>query len=157
MGEAQPLLGKATSTLQGPLDFWSTLFKGDRGAMSQLLGPELDAVAARDLASRRAVSQFSPRGSTLNSRLGELDATTQGDINRMFLSLRPEAADRLTELAQLLFGSGTALFNSSTGASGNALGNLLQNRSLNLNERQTRQAGNSNIFRAANFLWGGAG
>lgn len=157
MGEAQPLLGQAKSTLQGPLDFWGTLLKGDRSAMSSMLGPELDAISAQDAATKRGFSQFAPRGSMMGARLGELSEGTQRDINQQFLNLRPQAADQVGQLAQLLFGVGTNLFNASTGASGNALQSLLGQRAGNQNERALRQQQNSNIFRAANFLWGGVG
>lgn len=141
LGKAVPLLDSAISNVQKPIDYWSTLLSGDRGAMSALLGPELDAISARDAANRNAIFQFSPRGTAMSSRLGELDRNTASDINRSFLQVRPQAAQQLADLAQLLFGSGTALFNASTGASGNALGNLLQNRQLNLSERGMRTQG----------------
>lgn len=157
MARANPLLDQSNSTLSGPLNFWNTMASGNRGAMSKLLGPELDAVGERDAANKQAFSQFAPRGSSMGQRLGEQSQGTTSDINRMFLNLRPEAMDKMTELSQLLFGEGSTLFNAATGTAGNTLGNLLQNRGLNQQSQQMRQAGNSNIFRAANFLWGGVG
>lgn len=155
MGQAQPLLKQATSTLQGPLDFWNTLLKGDRTAQSAMLGPELDSIAQRDQAGRSAASQFSPRGTGLGNRLGELSQGTQSDINRAFLSLRPQAADQVGQMAQLLYGVGTNLFNASTGASGNALQSLLGQRSGDLQSQQLRMQGNQNIFKLASGLFTG--
>lgn len=152
-----PLLGKASSTIDKPLDFWTTLLKGDRTASSAMLGPTLDGISDRDAATKSAFSQFAPRGSTMGARLGELSQGTTSDVNRAFLDLRPQAADQLGQLAQLLFGVGTNLFNSSTGASGNALQALLGQRSGNQQSQALRQQGNQNIFRAANFAWGGQG
>lgn len=157
MGQAQPLLGRASSAIEGPLSFWTTLLNGDRGAMSSLLGPELDGISERDSVARRAISQFGPRGSGMSARLGELGEGTARDINTAFLNLRPQAADQVGNLAQLLFGVGTNLFNASTGTSGNTLQSLLGRESANQQDRALRQQGNGNIFRAANFLWGGVG
>lgn len=141
LDKAKPLLDEGTSTLKGPLDYWKTLLSGDRGGIASLLGPELDAIGGRDAAARSSFSQFAPRGTSMGSRLGELNQTTQGDINRNFLSARPQAAEQLSQLAQLLFGTGTGLFNASTGASGNSLQALLGNKSDNTANRQIGQTG----------------
>lgn len=141
LNEAKPLIGRGGVTLQGPLDYWNTLLKGDRSATTAMLGPELDAIGGRDAAARSSFSQFAPRGTSMGSRLGELNTTTQGDINRNFLSARPQAAEQLSQLAQLLFGTGTGLFNASTGASGNSLQALLGNKSDNTANRQIGQTG----------------
>lgn len=157
MDTAMPLLSKASSTIDKPLDFWTTLLKGDRTASSAMFGPTLDGISDRDAAGKAAFSQFAPRGSTMGARLGEVSQGTTSDVNRAFLDLQPQAADQLGQLAQLLFGVGTNLFNSSTGASGNALQALLGQRSGNQQSQALRQQGNQNIFRAANFAWGGQG
>lgn len=152
MGRATPLLDKAVSTIDKPLDFWTTLLKGDRSASSAMLGPTLDAIGDRDAASKAAFSQFAPRGSSMGARLGELSQGTTSDVNRAFLDLQPQAADQLGQLAQLLFGVGTNLFNSSTGASGNALQALLGQRSGNQQSQAMRMQGNQHIFDELNGL-----
>ena len=122
---------------------------GDRSAQTSLLGPELDAISERDAADRSSTLEFAPRGTALTSRLGELGTKTTGDINRNFLSVRPQAADKLSELVQLLFGAGTSLFNASTGTSGNALQALLGNKSDNTRNREIGQSG---FHSGVNFL-----
>lgn len=156
LDSALPLLGKGSSAIEGPLNFWSTLLKGDRTASSAMLGPTLDSIGNKDAAGKAAFSQFAPRGSSMGARLGELSQGTASDVNHAFLDLQPQAADQMGQLAQLLFGVGTNLFNSSTGASGNALQALLGQRSGNQQSQLMRMQGNQNIFKAANFLWGGA-
>jgi len=151
------LLSQGTSTLQGPLNYFKTLAGGDRTAISQLLGPQLDTIAQGDAQARQNFSQFARRGSMMENRLGEQSQATTSDINRMFLSARPEANSQLSDIAQLLFGTGISGLNASTGASGNALGALLNYRSGNQQSQALRQQGNSNIFRLANFAWSGAG
>jgi hypothetical protein len=154
---ALPLLKQGTDTLQGPISYWGKLAGGDRNAISQLFGPELDSISQRDAAQRQNFSQFAPRGTMMNNRLGALDQGTISDINRLFLSARPQANDQLANLAQLLYGTGISGLNASTGASGNALGALLNYRSGNLQSQQLRQAGNQNIFKLAQGLFGAGG
>ena len=115
---ALPTLKQGTDTLQGPISYFKTLAGGDRTAISQLLGPQLDAISQRDAQQRQNFSQFAPRGSTMSNRLGELDQGTMSDLNRLFLSARPEAQNHLMDIAQLLFG---------TGISGDATVEILHN------------------------------
>lgn len=154
---AKPLLSQGSDTLAGPLNYFKTLAGGDRTAISQLLGPQMDAIAQRDQAQRQNVSQFAPRGSLMDNKLGELSQGSQSDINRMMLDARGGANDQLTNIAQLLFGTGISGLNASTGAGGNALQALLGYRSGNQQSQALRQQGNSNIFRLANFAWSGSG
>ena len=141
------LLKRGTDTLQGPINYFKTLAGGDRTALSQLFGPELDAISQRDAANRQNISEFAPRGTTAGNRLGEMSEGTTSDINKLFLTARPEANSQLMQIAQLLFGTGISGMNASTGASGNALQALLNYRSGNLESQQLRQQGNQNIFK----------
>jgi hypothetical protein len=136
---ALPTLKQGTDTLQGPLSYFKTLAGGDRTAISQLLGPQLDSIAARDAQQRQNFSQFANRGSMMGNRLGELSQATNSDINNSFLTARSGANDQLTNIAQLLYGTGISGLNASTGASGNALQALLGYRSGNLQGQQLRQ------------------
>lgn len=132
--------------LKGPLNYWKTLAGGDRNAITQLLGPELDSISERSAASRTAVSQFAPRGTAMANRLGDISEGENRDINQSILGARPEANSQLSQLAQLIFGVGTNMQNAATGSSGQALNALLGYRSGNLQSQQLRQQGLGNLF-----------
>jgi hypothetical protein len=131
--------GRADAALAGPLDFWTKAASGDTNALQRLLGPELDQVAEADAGRARSVSEFGARGGRRSEMMGAMGDDESNAINRLMLGMRPQAMGELGNIAQLLSGTGVSQMNASTGASGNALQSLLQNRSLDLQQSGQHQ------------------
>jgi hypothetical protein len=85
-----------------PQNFWSKILGGNRDAMMDTMAPEVSTIVSQYDAGRKAVSEFGARGGGKNSTLAELPMKQSGDINRLFQSLRPEAAKQLSSIAQVL-------------------------------------------------------
>lgn len=154
LGEGKNTLGKANQTLQGPTDFWNKLLSGDRNEAFKLFAPGIDSMRERSNAQQGAISEFAPRGGRRTDQLGDMQRDDLKQINQFLLGARPEAANQLQSIAQLLFGVGQGEVNASTGASGNALQALLGNRGLNLQERGLRNQGLNNLTGVGQFLGG---
>ncbi len=144
--EARGTLGKADAAIDPSLKFWDRILSGDRNALTTLLGPEIDSIGERSAAEQRSLSEFGARGGRRSERMGEISDRANSDFERLLLSLRPQAAGEMSGLAQLLYGTGIAQLNASTGASGNALQSLLGSRSQNLQERGMRYNAVGNLF-----------
>lgn len=137
-GEAKDSLGGFKETIKGPMDYWQTLLGGDEQAIMELLGPESSAIETAYGNQAKSNAQFNPRGGgevTQNSQLQTEKLKTLGD---MILKLRPEAANQLSSIASLFANLGLGELSASTGASSSGISGLLQNRGINLNERQMR-------------------
>lgn len=134
---AQTDLPAAREALQGPLAFWKGILSGDRNAMSSVLGPENDVIAGRDALATRNLSEFAPRGGRRTLMLGEQPFTTATDYNRNLLTARPQAADKVTNIGQLLASLGLGESSAATGAANSGISGALQQQGLDLSRSQS--------------------
>lgn len=125
LSQAQTDIPAARAALKGPLDFWNKILSGDRNAMSSVLGPENDTIAARDALATRNLSEFAPRGGRRTLMLGDQPFQTATDYNKTLLSLRPQAAGQVTSLGQILAQLGLGEQSASTGAGNSAIGGAM--------------------------------
>lgn len=146
---AKDTLGQAHATVKEPLDFWSKLLAGDQAAAMEVFGPEMDSIGGQSASTQRQLAEFSPRGGRRTEMLGALSDEEARQINQLILGLKPQAADKIAEIAQLLFGTGISELNAGTGASGNALQSLLGSRSLDLQAQGQRMNFLSNLLYSA--------
>jgi hypothetical protein len=148
LGQALPFINDARSAIQGPLDYYRTIASGDQSAIAKLLGPELDGIKQRSQQGLQNLSEFGVRGSRMGDRINDQNTSDLSQINQSFLGARSGANDQLSQIAQLLLGGGTSLFNASTGASGNALQALLGNRDALNKNASTRASAVGNLIGA---------
>lgn len=120
-GQAAIDLPKARETLGSSLDFWNTILKGDRNAAMSLVGPTADQQAGQTAAANRNLSEFAPRGGRRTLMLGESPINTITDLNRNLLSLRAGAADKTTNIGQILAQLGLGETSAGTTAGGSAI------------------------------------
>jgi hypothetical protein len=108
-------LGAAEKVLQGPLDFFSKLLSGDRQSAMEAEAPAVNSILSQYDSAKRAVSQFAPRGGGTASTLAQAPFKASDAITNLLASVRPEAAQALTQISGLL--SSLGLDESSIGIS----------------------------------------
>jgi hypothetical protein len=148
----EDFLGKSSAAFQPAMDYWSKLLSGEGGAAASALAPEIRRIGAGYDQTKRNLSQFAPSGGGRSATLGELPFQRNADINNLFSSLRPVAAQNMANigsqtgqlgsgLTQFLGSMGTNLFNNfsniaaglgqSAGQFGTSLGSNLFSNLLN--------------------------
>lgn len=136
--QAHGALDQFNSTMSGPRDYWSTILGGDEQAIMELLGPETSALETAYGNQAKSNAQFNPRGGGEVAQNTQLQSDKLKQLGDMVLKLRPGAADALSSIASLFANLGLGEINAATGAGASGIGGLIQNRGLNLQEREFR-------------------
>ena len=102
LGQAKELLPEARADIQKALSYYLPLLSGDRQAMMEAMGPEVNQIVSQYDTGRRAAAEFTPRGGGRTTALAELPFRKAGDITNLLQRTRPEAAGKVTDIGQLL-------------------------------------------------------
>ncbi len=112
--EGKSTLTEGHGTLLKPMDFYQKILGGDRTRIMESLAPEVAAINAQ-FGQPLKEATLTGRGSSL---VPDLEAGKQSAISNLIFSERPQAADKLTAIAQGLMSLGTQ----QVGLGGNILG-----------------------------------
>lgn len=93
------LVNQGTQTLRQPIDYWSKILRGDQGAVTSALSPEISRINSGYEAGRRQLEMM-PRGGGRSELLSQLPFQQARDVQTLTQQARPLAA-------QQLFGAGT--------------------------------------------------
>lgn len=136
------LIGKGTSQLQGPLDYYNKLISGDRTAASSAVGPALSTLKNNQFSNLNNILKFSPRGGARGSSIGASDVASNASLTNILQNLKPNAIAGVTDIGKTFLGTGSGLFNS--GSQSNASGTNAALNFLNASNSQANQQ-NSNL------------
>lgn len=146
--EAKKTIPLATDTLKLPLDFWKKILSGDRQTMMETLAPEIGSVSAQYQGARRAASEFSPRSGGRAAGLQESRFKESGDILGMMEKARPQAADAVTNIGQLMSQLGLGEMGTSVNASNSGGQIATQAREQDIANQQATGAGIGTLLSA---------
>lgn len=142
-------LNTAQQGIGSSMDYWSKLLSGNRGEMMSAMAPEVNRINAGYDQNKRSLLQFAPRGGGQAGMLASAPYKEQQDINSLFQTLRPQAAQQMGNLGLQAGGLGNQTFsnllNALAGSSGAA--------SSILSKGQTQQM----INNQAGQQWGNMG
>lgn len=96
-------LGQGSDTLAGPLKYLQGILGGDRTSIMEAAAPEIAAINAQFQAPLTEANLMG-RGTAL---LPDTEAKRQSAISNFIFQQRPQAADKLTGIAQNLMNLGT--------------------------------------------------
>ena len=119
----QGQLGGITSKYLDPAaKYWQTLLSGDRNALDTALRPEISQINDSYGQAKREAAQFAPRGGLTASMMSQLPFQQAAQVNNLYTSARPMAAQQLAGLGQvagnLAIGGSAASSGAYQGASG---------------------------------------
>lgn len=121
LDQAKIDIPNARNSLQGPLDFWNKILKGDRNAAMSVAGPSADQLAGQTAAANRTQAEFAPRGGRRTLMLGESPMGVTTSLNQGLLALRPTAADETKSIGQILAQLGLGEAGNATAAGASAI------------------------------------
>lgn len=98
-GAGKDLKFAEKKALKPALNFFRTLLSGDRGAITELLSPELRQVRDNEQQQLNSIAQFGPRGGGMASAVNNVQNQTRGQIADLFQKTRPGAATALEGIA----------------------------------------------------------
>jgi hypothetical protein len=125
-GEGKSMLTEGKGTLNQPMDFYQSLLGGDRTKLMESLAPEIAAINAQFRQPLKEAT-LTGRGSSL---VPDLEGGRQSAISNLIFSGRPQAADKLTSIAQGLMSLGTQQVGMGGNVLGQAAGEVLDYNSL---------------------------
>lgn len=97
--QGQKLLGEAESTLQGPLNYYNSLLGGNRQEMLAAEAPEIENIANQANQQKQNISKFTPQGGGQTALLSELPFQTSAAETNLLNTVRPQAAQALTNIS----------------------------------------------------------
>ena len=128
LGQAKELLPEARADIQKALGYYLPLLSGDRQAMMEAMGPEVNQISAQYDTAKRAAAEFTPRGGGRTAALAELPFRKTGEITGALQKARPEAAGKVTDIGQLLASIGLGTMPGGGGAAASLLSSLTAER-----------------------------
>lgn len=123
LDEAKSTIPKATAALDVPLNFWQKILGGDLSSITKSLQPEIGTVSDQYQAGRKAASEFSGRSGGRAASLEESRFKEAKDTSDLIATARPQAAESVTNIGQILAQLGLGETGVSTSAAGTA-GNI---------------------------------
>ena len=109
------------------LDFYKTLLTGNRTALAQLLGPEIQNIGKQYSTAFNTSAELNPRSGAGATMRAELPFSQARDIGNLFMQVRPMAAQNLfavgSDFGRLGLGTIGAAFGGG-GAAGTSAANL---------------------------------
>ena len=116
---AEKYLGQSNQAFTPALNYWSSILAGGPQG-TEALSPEIQRIGAGYNAAQNQINQFAPRGGGRASALGQLPLQRSADVSNLFATMRPMAAQQLSQIGSATGGLGTAL----TGQIGGLAGSL---------------------------------
>jgi hypothetical protein len=101
--------------------YWSPLLSGNRTAMTSSLSPEIQGISDRYRMAQQSMMSQSPRSGAAQTLVDPMQKAT--DVSNLMMSVRPKAADAMSQLAQMFGSWGQGQAGSATAAANN-LGTL---------------------------------
>lgn len=147
--QAQQNSGLATSTGQGLLNlgtgnttagtnFFNTLMNGNQNATTALLQPDINRIRGAQQGTLQAVSTLMPRGGGRSGTLFSLPFQANSQIQQLYNTLRPQAAQALASTGLQQTGQGANLFGIGNQALG--VGEQANASGLNWAQQQAQRA-----------------
>lgn len=136
------LLGQGQHTLNQPLSYYQSILGGDRTKIMEAMAPGIAAINAQFKAPLTEAG-ISGRGSALAP---DLEASKQSAISNQIFQAQPQAADKLSSIAQALMNTG--LSSEQTGASvlGQAAGETLDYNAIIRGIQAKASSDNAGLF-----------
>lgn len=119
-------LGQGHDVLNQPLHYLQSILGGDRTSIMEALAPEIAAINAQFKAPL-AQAGITGRGTSLQP---DLEAGKQSAISDLFFKERPQAADKLTGIAQGLMNLGLGSQQAGAGVAGDVSKEILDYNSI---------------------------
>lgn len=126
----QRFLGAGRETLQQPIDYYTKILSGDRGAVTSALAPEISKIGEKYRTAERTSAALNPRGGPSAEFLAELPFQQQHDVTTLLQGARSDAAKTLPGLAGTLINSGNQELSRSTALGSQLLDEANQQRAL---------------------------
>lgn len=136
------------------LDYWRNILGGDRTAISEFLGPELESVSSTYDSLGDQLTDFTPRGGGRASGQIELANRQASDTSNIVQSARPRAAGALGDLAGMFGGVAGQQGGLELGGLGQAGQTGLQLNELAARDRQAKMQFWGSLAGAAGGLAG---
>ena len=106
--------------LESAGNYWSTLLRGDKAAVGQLVGPSAENISGQYTAARKNIETFMPRGGERNLAVAGTDVGRASDIARLYAGVQPMAASQLAALSGQGAGAAGTVGGVGTGLTGQA-------------------------------------
>lgn len=97
--EGKKLTSEAEAGFQPVLDYYKKLLTGNRAEMMSTLAPEIGAITDEYNQAKKNIGTFTPRGGGQTALLSELPFKQMGDIQKLIQTVRPQAAQGLSQTA----------------------------------------------------------
>jgi hypothetical protein len=99
--ESQQMLSAAEGDLSAPTKYYSELLSGNRAEMSAAEAPEINEITGQMQQQKQNISKFTPQGGGQTTELSQLPFQTEGQVTNLLQQARPQAAQGLTQIAEL--------------------------------------------------------
>lgn len=139
LGKGGSLLTSGIDTLARPLSYYQGLLGSRQEALSAA-APEISTIKGQFATAAKAVSEFTPRGGGRVARSSELPFTEQAAIQDVITKQRPQAAQGITDIGQLLSALGLSVEQFGISEEQLSLEALLGASSTNLQQKQQSDA-----------------
>lgn len=106
------LVSGGQETMRAPVDYWSKILRGDRGAVLSAVAPEVRQIETGYEGARRGL-ELMPRGGGRSALMSQLPFEQQRDVSTLIQGARPVAAQALLGAGQGQQQIGAGLLSSS--------------------------------------------
>lgn len=110
-GKGADLLNTGGSNVNAATNFFKPLVSGNQAETTAALQPDIDRIRAAGQGSLQMASTLMPRGGGRSAALFNASTAPTGQIQNLFNSARPAAADAMAKIGLQQTGQGTNLFN----------------------------------------------
>lgn len=152
-GQGQNMLNLGGGNTTAGTSFFNTLLNGNRQQATAALQPDIDRIREAQQGTLQAVSTLMPRGGGRSGTLFQLPFQGNSQIQSLFNSIRPAAANTLTQAGLAQSGQGANLFgigNQGLNVGNQAIGEGIQANAQGLDWAQQQAE-------RANKMWAGLG
>ena len=99
LGQYGPqFMSRAESAFGPAQDYWSRILRGDRGAVTQALAPEIESLISQQQRVQQMQGELQPRGGPGAAYMAQLPYQTAGQIGGMISQARQGAAAGMGQL-----------------------------------------------------------
>jgi len=119
-GTGMNFLNRFSSTLGAPTNYFQSLLSGNQATTTAALAPDINRIQAQTRGATQAASTLTPRGAGRSSVLFNLPQQAASEVSGLFNTVRPQAAQGLTQIAGMQGDVGSNLMNTGTGLMGAA-------------------------------------
>lgn len=101
-------VNKGEGDINAASGFWNSILSGDPSKISQVLGPQIQAIEGQGQQQKQTLGQFGNRSGGTNAKAQTIGDTTRSEVNNMVSNLTGSAASNLGSMGENLLGQGTA-------------------------------------------------